>query len=161
MIRGLRLLDAFLAAHRTFLESDIELEKQTAVDGSLLLIEQRHSHESIPLVRVGKEKIWVRKIRQYLDANASRNISVRELVSLTGLTRVFTEEVGMPPHAYLLGLRLHQAQALLLRREAITEVALATGFTDQAHFSRSFKKYFSLTPGDPLLRTGMLRGKTR
>ena len=117
-------------------------------------------------MRVGKEKIWVRKIRQYLDANASRNISVRELVSLTGLnrmclTRVFTEEVGMPPHAYLLGLRLQQAQALLLRREAITEVALATGFTDQAHFSRSFKKYFSLTPGDPLLRTGMLRGKTR
>jgi AraC-like DNA-binding protein len=64
------------------------------------------------------------------------------------LTRVFTEEVGMPPHAYLLGLRLHQAQALLLKREAITEVALATGFTDQAHFSRHFKKYFGRTPGD-------------
>src|ERR1700730_16684755 len=159
-----RLRDAFLAAHRTLLESDIELEKQTAVDGFLLLIAQRHSRESIPLVRVGKEKIWVRKIRQYLDANASRNISVRELVSLTGLnrmylTRVFTEEVGMPPHAYLLGLRLQQAQALLLRGEAITEVALATGFTDQAHFSRHFKKYFGLTPGRSLAQNGHASGE--
>ena len=161
-----RLRDAFLAAHRTFLESDIELEKQTVVDRFLLLIAQRHSRESIPLARVGREKIWVREIRQYLDANASRNISVRELVDLTGLnrmylTRVFTEEVGMPPHAYLLGVRLQQARALLLKGEAITEVALATGFTDQAHFSRHFKRYFGLTPGRTVTRNGDVSGEPR
>lgn len=148
-----RLRDAFLSAHQTFLESDIELEKQTVIDSFLLLIAQCHSRDSLPLVRIGREKDWVRKIREYLKANAFRNISIQELTQLTNLnrmylTRVFTEEVGMPPHAYLLGLRLHQAQALLLKREAITEVALATGFTDQAHFSRHFKKYFGRTPGD-------------
>ena len=148
-----RLRDAFLSTHQTFLESDIELEKQAVIDSFLLLIAQCHSRDSLPLVRIGREKGWVRKIREYLKANAFRNISIQELTQLTNLnrmylTRVFTEEVGMPPHAYLLGLRLHQAQALLLKREAITEVALATGFTDQAHFSRHFKKYFGRTPGD-------------
>jgi AraC-like DNA-binding protein len=159
-----RLRNAFLAAHRAFLESDIELEKQAVIDTFLLLIGQCHSRESIPLLQVGREKIWVRKIREYLDANACRNISVRELVNLTGLnrmylTRVFTEEVGMPPHAYLLGFRLHQARALLLKGEAITEVALATGFTDQAHFSRHFKKYFGLTPGRSLTQNGHASGE--
>jgi AraC-like DNA-binding protein len=159
-----QLRHAFLAAHRTFLESDMELEKQTVIDSFLLLIAQRHSRESIPLVQVGREKIWVRKVRQYLDANASRNISVQELVNLTGLnrmylTRVFTEEVGMPPHAYLLGVRLHQAQALLRKGEAITDVALATGFSDQAHFSRHFRKYFGLTPGRSFTQNGHVSGE--
>jgi AraC-like DNA-binding protein len=153
IVRYSRLRDAFLSAHRAILKSDMELEKQAIIDGFLLLMAQSHVREALPLRVVGKEKAWVRKTREYLEARAPCSISARELIDLTGLnrmylTRVFTEEVGMPPYAYVMGLRLRQARDLLKQGEAITAVAFATGFTDQAHFSRHFKKHFGVTPGN-------------
>ncbi len=46
----------------------------------------------------------------------------------------------MTPHAYLLDQRIRQGQPL-------AEVALASGFADQAHFQRQFKRRVAATPG--------------
>ena len=44
-------------------------------------------------------------------------------------------------------LRLVQAKKLLRDGESISNVALNTGFADQSHFSRHFKRLFGVTPG--------------
>jgi transcriptional regulator GlxA family with amidase domain len=45
----------------------------------------------------------------------------------------------MPPHHYLLQQRIQKAAELLKSGELpVTDIALAVGFADQSHFSRSF-----------------------
>jgi AraC family transcriptional regulator len=49
---------------------------------------------------------------------------------------------------YVRKLRVEQARRdLLATDQPLSTIALATGFTDQAHFSRVFKQLTGLTPG--------------
>jgi AraC-like DNA-binding protein len=43
--------------------------------------------------------------------------------------------------------RLQRARTLIEAGEPLAEIAAATGFTDQSHLNRHFKKAFGLTPG--------------
>ena len=63
------------------------------------------------------------------------------------LTRAFKKLYGMTPHAFLLNQRVQLARLLLKRGEPLAEVALASGFADQAHFQRAFKQLLAATPG--------------
>jgi AraC family transcriptional regulator len=56
--------------------------------------------------------------------------------------------MGRAPHQYLLSQRLEQARRLLeLPGARLAEVAQRTGFADQAHFTRLFKRTYGLPPG--------------
>ena len=81
-------------------------------------------------------------------------ISVSALSSVVGLSRsyfshAFRRSVGWTPHAHVVRLRLERAMMLMADTEAaLTEVALAAGFADQSHFSRSFRRLTGVTPAD-------------
>ncbi|MGO7422525.1 helix-turn-helix domain-containing protein, partial [Rhizobium ruizarguesonis] len=47
----------------------------------------------------------------------------------------------------LLMRRLQRARAMIGAGEGISEVAAATGFADQSHLNRHFKKAYGMTPG--------------
>jgi len=68
-------------------------------------------------------------------------------ISPSYLIRAFKQHYGMTPHAYLLNRRIQRARALLRSGGAIADVAIATGFSDQAHFQRVFKQFIAATPG--------------
>ena len=61
--------------------------------------------------------------------------------------RVFRKVLGLPPHAYLVQVRITQAKKLLASGMAIAEVAAETGFSDQSHLHRHFKRIVGVTPG--------------
>jgi AraC-like DNA-binding protein len=64
------------------------------------------------------------------------------------LVRCFTREFGLPPHAFLLQVRLQRAARLLRRGEPPVLAALEAGFADQSHLHRHFLKCYGVTPGD-------------
>jgi AraC-like DNA-binding protein len=68
-------------------------------------------------------------------------------LSKSHLVRLFRTQVGLPPHAYLLRLRISRACRLLAGGIPIAEAAHAAGFADQSHLTRHFKYYLGLTPG--------------
>ena len=91
------------------------------------------------------------RARQFLDAEQTRVVRSAELEAVTGLTRYelarqFRLMCGTSPYRYRLMRRLHAARQLLARRLPLAEVALDTGFADQAHFTRMFKAAYGLTP---------------
>ena len=74
-------------------------------------------------------------------------IAARMGMSREGFSRMFTRRSGMPPHAFWLASRLNQARKLLRTGEPIAAVAAETGFADQSHLGRWFRRIFGVTPG--------------
>ena len=68
-------------------------------------------------------------------------------VSPFQLIRAFHTTFGVPPHAWLMQVRLRRARAMLVRGESIARAAFACGFVDQSHLTRVFKRYYGMTPG--------------
>lgn len=93
----------------------------------------------------------IERARQFLDAEKSRVVRSRELEAVTGLSRYdlarqFREVHGTSPYRYLLMRRLESARARLTHHPSLAQVALESGFADQAHFTRMFTAAFGMTP---------------
>ena len=78
--------------------------------------------------------------------------SLAELAANTGLSqftllRAFRAQTGLPPHAYLNQLRVRRARSLLDDGRPPADVAALTGFADQAHLTRHFKRVVGVPPG--------------
>jgi AraC-like DNA-binding protein len=91
------------------------------------------------------------KIREYLDLNYLEEINLEELarkfdISIVHLIRVFKNQFGLPIHSYILNKKVHKAKELLTTDMSIVDIAQNSGFFDQSHLNRSFKRVFQLTP---------------
>ena len=90
-------------------------------------------------------------VRDLLAQRISDPPSLAELAALTGLSqfallRAFRDATGLPPHAYLNQLRVRRARLLLDDGFPPADVAAQTGFADQAHLTRHFKRVVGVPP---------------
>lgn len=128
------------------------IEQESRLIDLLAHVIVRHADDRPALKPVGCEHQAVRRAREYLDAHYAENVTLDDLacaayLSPYHLARVFTDEVGLPPHAYLTQVRIQHAKHLLSREYPLTAIAYEVGFSDQSHLNRRFKRIVGLTPG--------------
>ncbi len=87
----------------------------------------------------------------YLEGNYTKTITLNDLSALTGwskyhLLRSFSKQKGLSPYSYLETIRVNHAKRLLEQGVKPIEVTLFTGFSDQSHFTKLFKRQIGLTP---------------
>lgn len=68
-------------------------------------------------------------------------------MSREGFSRRFKKLQGLPPEEFRLLSRLNDARRLLRAGNPIAAVAAETGFSDQSHLGRCFRRFFGATPG--------------
>ena len=87
-----------------------------------------------------------------MDARLDDGLRLSELAREAGLSvshfvRSFRQSTGKTPYQYLLLRRVERARmAMRDRRASLAEVALVSGFTDQHHLARVFRRITGLTP---------------
>jgi AraC-like DNA-binding protein len=94
----------------------------------------------------------VARAKKYIEEHFAEDVRLEHLEAEVGLSRFylvrrFRAEVGMPPHAYQLAMRLDRARALVSSGMALADVAARCGFTDQSHLTRHFRRAVGVAPG--------------
>jgi AraC family transcriptional regulator len=103
---------------------------------------------------VGLPRARLRRVLELIDARLEEGVSVEEMAREAGLSpahfaRAFKQATGRAPHQALIARRLDRARAALETEDCgLLEIALRHGFTDQAHFTRLFRRHFGATPGE-------------
>lgn len=131
-------------------ESQLEVECLKLDFLSLLI--QRHAEICIPPKPSLQEHKRVQIIREYLEEHLKENVSLKSLAQLVSfspfhLNRVFSEQVGLPPHRYQTQVRIERAKTLICKGMPLRQVAIETGFADVSHLIRHFKRFAQVTPG--------------
>lgn len=139
-------------AHRLLEAGGDPLAAQTALTAAFALLITRHARTRPEPAQMHPDAARVAALKTRLAEDLSEPLTLSELAASAGLsqfhvTRLFSRTTGMPPHAWRNQLRLNRAQTLLRQGILVTDVAVATGFTDQSHFTRHFKRAYGVAPG--------------
>lgn len=132
--------------------SATSLEYQSRLLSVFAVLVARHAINPPVPHKTGNEPESVRRAKEYIEEHYHINISLENLASMVNLSpfhfiRVFHRQTGLSPHAYLNQVRLRKARQLLQQGRPIADTAYETGFADQSHFSRHFKRTMGFTPG--------------
>jgi AraC family transcriptional regulator len=103
--------------------------------------------------QTGKLAPWqVRTATTFIDQNSDRNLQVRDVAAAVRLSpsyfsHAFKESFGQSAKSYIIERRITRAKHLMLTtRDTLAHIALACGFSDQAHFCRTFGGLIGQTP---------------
>lgn len=91
----------------------------------------------------------VQRVLDMLDERPNDSLDVlAQAVDLSydRLSHLFSDCMGLPLRSYALAQKIHRAAQLMGRGLNLTEIALAAGFADSAHFSRVWVKTFGASP---------------
>ncbi len=152
VIQDTSLSNRLLKLHQLLRQDKSRLEHESAFIETLADLLYRHAVHRPHLETVRKESHTVARLRGYIEEHYADDIRLDDLANYAHwspfyLLRVFHQEVGLPPHAYLESIRIRAAQRYLERDMPLVQVAYETGFSSQSHFSNAFKRFIGVTPG--------------
>ena len=148
------LFRRLLCLHLKLEQNMSALEHETEFISTIgLLLARQDGNHTMPETRRGarREDIYVRRVRDFLKSHYAENVSLSQLGSLTNLSpfyllRIFHNHAGFPPHEYQTQVRIAHARKLIRNGASLSQAALETGFFDQSHLSRNFKRIVGVTP---------------
>ena len=156
----------FLTLHMSSQLEDSLLERQTRIGEFLRRLFERHGNFAPERSQLRIAPRTVQRVRDYLQSMYQQEVSIADLAQAAGVSgthviRTFSAATGMPPHAYLVSLRVERAKALLRAGRSSAEVALETGFYDQSQLTRHFKRITGVTPAIFAAQTSTPRVRNR
>jgi len=99
----------------------------------------------IPTVRLNR-------VLDFMRGNCAKEMRLWELAQLAGMSphyfcELFKKSTGLSPHQYSLRCRIDRAKMFLRSAQfTISQIAKATGFADQSHFTKVFRRIVGVTP---------------
>lgn len=145
------LIGLFLELSKIAQQKNSQLEKDVALWNFLSCLTGRYALDRPSAKSSKPSRTAIVLARDYLDAHYSDDVSLEDLAAVAELSRfhfcrLFHKEIGVSASTYQTQMRLAQARRLLAKGESISETAIITGFYDQSHFGKHFKRHVGTTP---------------
>lgn len=145
---------------------DFQNELRTKQNGNRLLADALTTNLAVHLLRnycavkMSNESVFrgglspslFRRVADYIEANLTEDISLKDIASVCGLNeyyflRAFRRTIGLTPHQYVINKRIERARELLKDKNlSITAIAYSLGFSTPSHFADTFRRLIGLTP---------------
>jgi len=131
-----------------------ELNSQSAINIKNICINFFREHISEPSLIDNR----ISKLIKYIQNNPEpsyKGISLANMIFLSEsrMQHLFKQQIGIPIRKYLLWNKIRSVLMLSLNGYSITFAAHQSGFSDSAHFSRTFKSMFGISPSKLLSKT--------
>ena len=130
----------------------IQLTQQSLLLELLSTLFQLNAEPGFSVRAAKPESSAIAKVRAYLEAHYTENVSLDDLTRLVNLSpyyliRCFRQQVGCAPHQYQRHWQLVQVKRVLQTGASLAAIATSHGFYDQSHLNRAFKQTYGVTPG--------------
>lgn len=152
--------DVGLAQQLSLLFDLLEQKENTLLKESMYLstlarLISRYGRAKLSPAELPEAQRKVEIIKDLLTSFPEHDYSLTDLAHHVALSpwhflREFKKYTGLPPHSWLVQIRLRKAQQLLKQGMSIALTAQNCGFSDQSHFNRHFKKALGVTPAQYL-----------
>jgi AraC-like DNA-binding protein len=122
-----------------------------AIESALFAVQSEVQPGTLPQ-QSSLQKAMVEQVRNWLLEHFTEPVRLADLAILTGwsagmVNRVFRQNKGVPPYEFLLHQRLREVARLLRScSQSLADIAIATGFSDQSHMQRLFRRAYGVTP---------------
>jgi AraC family transcriptional regulator len=100
----------------------------------------------------GMPTVRLNRVIDFMRQNCASETRLGELAHLAGMSphyfcELFKKSTGLSPHQYSLRCRIDRARVFLRSPHyTVSRVAKATGFADQSHFTKVFRRIVGVTP---------------
>lgn len=119
-------------------------------------IAQRYSTLETKLepYRGGLSRLRLNRVLEHINANLSENLQLNSLAEVAGVNlyhfaKAFKQSTGESPHQYVLRRRVERAKEFLRSSKgSVIEASARTGFVDQSHFSKVFRRIVGVAPSE-------------
>jgi AraC family transcriptional regulator len=114
---------------------------------SIRPVAAKHAARGLPTARL-------KRVLEYIAAHLGDEIRLEILASIAGMSQhhfceLFRRSTGVSPHRFVIGQRVERGKRMLRDTDlSILEIGLATGFADQSHFTKTFRRMARVTPRD-------------
>lgn len=128
------------------------IESIGAVLATHLVKAHIHAREGIKCARGGLSPGQLDRVLTYINRHLGEGLPIAAMAREASISpyhfiRLFKASMGLPPHQYVLKSRLLRAKEMLCTGEfRVAEAAYESGFCDQSHLTRHFRKFFGFTP---------------
>lgn len=152
IIKDPELTAMLYALHRSSETQGSRLYRDRAYMAFSNTLMTRYVKDAAKLPAGGPELSAVRRAREFLDEHLGDHVSLMDIALQAGITqfrlfRAFERQYGMTPHAYQRQARVRYAITLLRNNCTLSQAGILSGFADQAHFNRWFRRFMGITPG--------------
>jgi AraC family transcriptional regulator len=102
--------------------------------------------------RGGLPKARLSRVIEYIELHLDENISLAALADTIGISvyhfaKAFKQSTGVSPHQYILERKITRAKELLRDPHiSVLEASVRTGFVDQSHFTKVFRRLVGASP---------------
>lgn len=161
LIRGSGFQDPLLTQLGLALWRELEqptpagkLYAQTAAQMLAVHLLRQYTSAPVPIKEMtqGLTRQQVQRVLDFIQTHLSQDLSLEALAQQAGYSsyhfaRLFRQTMGESPHQFVLRQRVERAQYLLKATDVpLSHIACESGFANQSHLTRIFKRYLGLTP---------------
>lgn len=119
---------------------------------SVHLLQSEGNEPPIPWRHGALAPASLRLVTDYMEAHLAEELPLASLAALAALSphhfgQAFKAATGVPPHQYVIRLRVARARELLRDpRLTVADAAIAVGFSNQSHLTQHFRRLTGTTP---------------
>jgi AraC family transcriptional regulator len=163
LIRRMDLGDAQIARLMESLREDIAAGSPSGplfAESIVMALSAHIAHQYSTLTtkleqyRGGLSRFRLNRVLEYINANLDHRLELSVLADVAGLNlyhfaKAFKQSTGETPHQHVLRRRIERAKEFLQNsRLSVIEASARTGFVDQSHFSKVFRRIVGVAPSE-------------